>query len=667
MATMVMSRNVLFAYQSKEPVKSVAVVGTFNNWSPAAGSMKNTFGNIWMTQIDIPDGVYFYDFLVDGKLIPDPNNPKKKPNGSGGYYSVLIVGTFSPPKGVVGDGVIHTNYVIFNENSRVYVNPASTRTIYFSIDTLKNDVSAIYLMAENKSYKMEKYSLNPYTDRYKIIFHPTKSKFTYNFTIEDGNTTLYYGEKGISSTPSTFIFDFASPTVSILNAPCWSKGAIVYEIFPDRFFNGDHSNDPSYTFDWGGLPTYNNFFGGDLKGIIDKVGYLKDLGVNVVYTTPIFESPSNHKYNTTDYLKIDPHFGTLQTFEKLIATLHSNDIKWILDGVFNHTGTSFFAFKDILKNQEKSKYVKWYFIKHFPVNIEKGDYATFQNYPSLPKLNVENSEVQSYLKKVVDYWMSKGVDGWRIDSANVISNDFLVKLYKWIHEDNPSSLDVAEIWSNVSNWFYEGAFNSTMNYLFKDAAYSYIVYGADAKSFLDETNSYLNSYPPQLWNALWNLIDSHDTPRALTALNGNVEKMKLLVGLQMTFVGAPMIYYGDEVGLTGGKDPLNRRCMIWDQRKWNMSLYEWYKKLISIRQQSKAIRYGQYKAVIAKGMIFGFERFYGGEHTYIFLNASNEAQKFEMGLRGNFVDLITGANIKSESDTLSLSLNPYQMVILEEE
>ncbi len=659
------ARNVLFAYKAPKGVKSVCVVGTFNDWSPTLGKMKNVFKNVWMTQINVPDGVYFYDFLVDGKLVPDPANPKRRLNGHGGYYSILTVGTFSPPKGVRGDGIIHKNYVIFNDRSRVYVNPASTKTIYFSIDTLKNDVEAVYFKDKNDEFKMERRSLDEYTDRYEITFHPKSSKFEYIFVMKDGNKVFYYGANGFSNNPVSFTFNFSNPSVEILNAPYWAKGAVVYEIFVDRFFNGDRSNDPPFTSSWGDKPTYDNFFGGDLNGIIDKVGYLKDLGVNVLYTTPIFQSPSNHKYNTTNYLKVDPHFGTLQTFEKLTEKLHSEGIKWILDGVFNHTGTNFFAFQDILKNQKKSKYVKWYFVKHFPVKVESGDYLTFQNYPSLPKLNTENPDVQSYLKRVVDFWMKKGVNGWRIDSANVISNDFLVKLYHWIHEKNASSLDVGEIWSNASNWFYEGAFNSTMNYLFKDAAYAYVVYGASAQSFLKETSDYLNTYPPQLWNSLWNLIDSHDTPRALTILNGNVEKMKLLVGLQMTFIGAPMIYYGDEVGLTGGKDPMNRKCMIWNKRQWNMEIYHWYKKLISIRQHSNAIKYGKYKPLLAKGGLFSFERYTDREQVYVFLNASEQTQTLKMKMVGTFLDLISRILVKSDNGALTLSVKPYQIVILE--
>ncbi len=660
------ARKVFFAYQANENVKSVAVIGTFNNWSSVAGRMKRTFGTIWTTQLEIPDGVYLYNFLVNGKVVTDPHNPKRKPNGKGGFYSVLVVGTFTPPKGVVGDGIVHKSYVVFDEHSRTYMNPASTNTIYFAIDTLKDDVQSVSFDENNELYPMTRVKLNQYTDRYRVVFHPSKKEFSYKFVLKDGNTKFCMGKDGIATSSRNFTFDFSNPTVSILSAPEWSDGAVVYEIFPDRFFNGDTSNDPTNTLSWGGTPTNNNFFGGDLQGIIDKVNYLKDLGVDVLYTTPIFKSPSNHKYNTTDYMKVDQHFGTLETFKKLVRSLHSNDIKWVIDGVFNHTGTSFFAFQDLLKNQEKSSYVDWYFVKHFPIRIETGDYATFQNYPALPKLNTNDPDVRKYLKNVVDYWTLKGVDGWRIDSANTISNAFLVKLYGWIHKVKPNSLDVAEIWTNVSNWFNESAFNSTMNYLFKDAAYSYIVYGAGARAFLEDTNAYLNTYPPQLWNALWNLIDSHDTPRALSVLDGNVNKMKALVGLQMTFTGAPMVYYGDEIGMTGGGDPLNRRCMIWNERKWNLDIYNWYKTLVKIRNETPAIKFGSYVPFLAQGQVFGFKRSYKKQTVYVFINGGKNVESVRTRLTGKFLNLVDGSIWSSKSGPILVDLQPYEVLILKD-
>ena len=662
--TSLFSRSVFFAYQSAKNVQSVAVIGTFNDWSATADIMKRSFDDIWTVQIEIPDGVYLYDFLVDGHVVADPNNPKKKHNGKNGYYSILTVGSFTPPDGTKGDGLIHKNYVQFDDRSRVYVDPASTDTVYFALDTLKNDVQSVSIKIGKKLYPMVPVEINKYTDRYKTTVHPSTKKFHYNFVIEDGKTKLELGKTGIATSSKAFVFDFASPTVPILNAPHWAKGAIVYEIFPDRFFNGNTSNDPIHTTIWGEKPTYNSFFGGDLQGIIDKIDYLIDLGIDILYTTPIFEAPSNHKYDTQDYMHIDPHFGTLQTFRTLANLLHYNDMYWVIDGVFNHTGTRFFAFQDILKNQQNSAYVHWYFVNRFPVRIESGDYATFQNYPSLPKLNVRNAAVQKYLKKAVNKWTSNGADGWRIDSANVISNSFLVKLYKWIHEIKPDSLDVAEIWTNVSNWFDEGAFNSSMNYLFRDAAYSYIVHGSSAKTFLNDTNSYLNTYPPQLWNALWNLIDSHDTPRALTVVGGDIRKMKALVGLQMTFIGAPMIYYGDEIGMLGGNDPLDRGCMNWNRSRWNSEIYEWYKKLIEIRKDTPAIRFGTYTPIFVEKQVLGFKRDYKGKEVYVFINGGRNVQNVKTTLTGKFHDLVDDS-IWSSKKPLSLELQPYEVLILE--
>ncbi len=660
-ASFVLSKEVLFAYQGDANTKSVALIGTFNNWSATETVMKNAFGTVWMTRLNLPDGIYYYDFLVDGQIITDPANPKTESNGKGGYYSILTVGNYTPPTGELNSGVIHTNYVHFDPYSLEYLDPASTRTIYFSIKTLHDDINSAFLNIGAESYPMNRIVLNQYTDIFRTVYHPSTLSFNYKFMIENGKTNLEVGSSGIATSATYFNFNFASPTVKILSVPKWSEGAIVYEIFPERFWDGNPSNNPAGTLAWGGVPTNTDFFGGDLRGIIDHVNYLKMLGVNVLYTTPIFEAPSNHKYDTENYMKIDPHFGTLQTFEALAKDLNENHIHWILDGVFNHTGTKFFAFQNLLQNQQNSPYKNWYFVLKYPVMEMPGYYRTFQNYASLPKLNVLNPDVQAYLKNVIDYWTSKGISGWRIDSANVISTPFLVKLYGWIHEVNPDSLDVAEIWTNTSQWFDEGAFNSVMNYLFQNASYSFILYGSGAKSFLDSTSSYLDTYPPQLWDSLWNLIDSHDTARALTAADGNVQKMLALVGLQMTFPGAPMIYYGDEIGMKGGNDPLNRACMIWNKDQWNMTIYDWYSKLIKIREENPALRYGNYIPLIAQKDVFGFERSYGHNMLYIFVNGANFSESVKTDLSGRYLNLINETTLEIDQN---LTVEPYQVMIL---
>ena len=665
--TLSFSKNVLFAYQGDATTKSVAVIGTFNDWSATETVLTNSFGTVWMAQIDLPDGLYYYDFVVNGKVIPDPANPKSESNGSGGYYSILTVGNYVPPTGKLDSGIIHKNYIHFDTHSLKYVDPASTKTIYFSLETLHDDVDSATLDVNGSMYNMTRIVIDQYTDMFRTEFHPASSTFNYKFLLQNGKTQVEVGSSGIATSSNFFFFDFASSSVRILSVPKWSQGAIVYEIFPERFWDGNPSNNASGTLQWGGTPTNDDFFGGDLRGIIDHVGYLKSLGVNVLYTTPIFEAPSNHKYDTENYMEIDPHFGTLQTFEELVSDLNGNGIHWILDGVFNHTGTRFFAFQNLLMEQQNSPYKDWYFILKYPVVEKPGYYRTFEEYASLPKLNVMNPDVQKYLKGVIDYWTAKGISGWRIDSANVIANQFLVELYGWIHDVNPDSLDVAEIWTNTSEWFDEGAFNSVMNYLFQNAAYSFILYGSGAKSFLNSTNSYLNTYPPQLWNSLWNLIDSQDTPRALTAANGKMDRMMALVGLQMTFPGAPMIYYGDEIGMTGGNDPLNRGCMIWDKSKWNMELFDWYNLMIKIHEENPALRYGTYIPLIADRDILGFERSYEGQNIYIFINGGNSVESVTPELpSGNFENLVDGSLFESSNES-RLTLNPYQVMILRQD
>lgn len=664
-ASFAFSKDVLFAYQGDSNTKSVAVIGTFNDWSATADIMTNTFGNIWMKTINLPDGVYYYDFLVDGQIITDPANPKTVPNDKGGYYSLIVVGNYTLPTGKLGSGIIHKNYIHFDQNSFEYLDPASTKTIYFSFETLHDDVDGATLDVNGSMYSMKKIVMNQYTDIFRSEFHPTSTSFYYKFLLQNGTTKIEIGSSGIATSSDFFFFDFASPTVRILSVPKWSQGAVVYEIFPERFWDGNPSNNPPGTLPWGGTPTNTDFFGGDLRGIIDHLDYLKSLDINELYTTPIFEAPSNHKYDTQNYMEIDPHFGTLKTFEELSGDLSKDDIHWILDGVFNHTGTQFFAFQNLLKYQQNSPYKDWYFVLKYPVIEMPGYYRTFQDYASLPKLNVMNPDVQKYLKGVIDYWTSKGISGWRIDSANVIANQFLVDLYGWIHEVKPDSLDVAEIWTNTSQWFDEGAFNSVMNYLFQSAAYNFIIYGSGAKAFVNNTNSYLNTYPPQLWNSLWNLIDSQDTPRALTVANGDLNKMMALVGLQMTFPGAPMIYYGDEIGMTGGNDPLNRSCMIWDKSKWNMKLFDWYKLLINIHETNPALRYGNYLPIVMDKDILGFERTYEGQTLYVFINGGSTVQKVSTPLYGKFENLVDEKMIDGSESALNLTMQPYQVMILE--
>ncbi|WP_276318608.1 alpha-amylase family glycosyl hydrolase [Marinitoga lauensis] len=316
----------------------------------------------------------------------------------------------------------------------------------------------------------------------------------YKFLIKDGNVSLEYPEK------SYFEFNFDKPIINYLNVPEWSKGAIYYQIFPERFKNGDKNNDPKYTYDWYGPYTSsslgsNGFYGGDLEGVIKSIDYLNDLGIEAIYFNPIFESLSSHKYDTKDYLKIDPHFGNDKVFERLIKALKDNKIKVILDGVFNHSGDEFFAMQDIFRNQKKSKYLNWYFIKKFPVTKSADSYLSWWGYADLPKLNLDNTEVKAYITKVIGKWMEYGIDGWRLDAADQVKESFWDKFfYPLVKGINNEAIISGEYWKDSSKYFEYPAFDTVMNYLFRDATLGYVK-GGNASNFVRNTNLYLEKYP----------------------------------------------------------------------------------------------------------------------------------------------------------------------------
>lgn len=394
--------------------------------------------------------------------------------------------------------------------------------------------------------------------------------------------------------------------------PSWVKDAIFYQIFPERFANGDPKNDPPNVEPWGGTPKTKNYFGGDLRGIMDHLDYISALGVNCLYLNPIFWSNSNHKYHTKDYLKIDPHFGTEEDFKNLVDACHKRGIRIILDGVFNHTGVDFFAFEDIKKHGKKSKYVKWYNIYSFPINPpDKPNYECWWNLGDLPKLMTHNPEVRAYLFKATEHWMKLGIDGWRLDVPNEIPHPFWVEWRKLVKNINPEAYIVGEVWDDASPWLKGDQFDAVMNYRFRNAALDFFVNGKTTVKQFDSTLAKVRSdYAPDVNLAMQNLLGSHDTERLLTLCKNDKQTMKLAWLFQMTYVGAPMVYYGDEVGMTGGKDPGCRGTMIWDESKQDRDLLATMQELIKLRKQNTVLRDGSFASVVVDPArnLYGFVR-----------------------------------------------------------
>lgn len=415
-----------------------------------------------------------------------------------------------------------------------------------------------------------------------------------------------------------------------MTVPYWVQDAIFYQIFPDRFANGDLTNDPANVQPWGSIPTIWGFQGGDLRGVINKFDYLLDLGINAIYMNPIFQSSSSHRYNTTDYYHIDPMLGDMDDFRALLDVAHSNNVRVVLDGVFNHCGRGFFAFSDILENQEHSPYRDWFHVVRFPPDAyspgDAQDYLAWWGFKSLPKFNTSNPAVRQYIFDVARYWIHQGADGWRLDVPNEINDDsFWAEFRQVVKDENPDAYLVGEIWTAEARWVGDSHFDGLMNYPLRDAILRFLYAGTyTATEFADRLNGLLHIYPRENTYAMYLPLGSHDTERILTKLENDLRKVRLAYLIQFAYPGAPAIYYGDEIGMTGGKDPDCRRAFPWEEAQWNTELRSWVKSLISLRKRLPALRRGDYRRILVDDRrgCFAFARSLGDEQVLVVVNAS---------------------------------------------
>jgi glycosidase len=415
--------------------------------------------------------------------------------------------------------------------------------------------------------------------------------------------------------------------------PPWVKDAVFYQIFPERFANGDPSNDPPGTEPWGGAPTPRNYFGGDLRGILQRLGYLSSLGITAIYLNPIFASNTNHKYQTTDYLRIDPHFGDEATFRELLDACHARGIRVILDGVFNHTGVDFFAFADVKKHGASSQYKNWYFFKGFPVGpVRSPNYQCWWGYGSLPKLNTGNADVRRYIFNVTRHWLELGIDGWRLDVPNEIPHEFWIEWRRLVKSINPDAYIVGEIWEDGAPWLEGDQFDAVMNYRFRKACVDFFATGNASPSQFDAALARQRSdFPDSVNLGLMNLLGSHDTERFLTLCNNDTESLELALLFQMTYPGAPSIYYGDEVGMKGTKDPGCRGTMIWDEARQDLSLLHHIQRAIRLRMDHPVFRRGDFSSLVTddKNGVYGFLRRDGREAAVVIINNSTHERIIE--------------------------------------
>lgn len=359
--------------------------------------------------------------------------------------------------------------------------------------------------------------------------------------------------------------------------------------------------------DWDTLPTRENMFGGNLAGICEKLEYIASLGVNSIYLCPIFKSNSNHRYHTVDYFEIDPVLGTLKDFDKLVKKAHKLGLRVILDGVFNHCSRGFFQFNSLMELGKNSPYVDWFHVHGWPLHAYSGkpNYDCWWGYPALPKFNTDNPDVRDYLFSVGEYWMKRGIDGWRLDVPNEIDDDsFWQEFRRRIKAINPEAYIVGEIWDEPSRWLQGDQFDGVMNYPLRKAVLAYL-FDEKPIALAEFAKRLREAFPAGRFGVPMNLLGSHDTIRLSSLPCSNLQRVKLALALLFFLPGAPCIYYGDEIGMEGGKDPDNRRSFPWDKfaEMQKAPVFEYLKGLIALRNKERVLREGSLEIAYRAGRL----------------------------------------------------------------
>jgi cyclomaltodextrinase / maltogenic alpha-amylase / neopullulanase len=460
---------------------------------------------------------------------------------------------------------------------------------------------------ETKPYRrlpLERVGSDGLTDYWAVTLVTETRRLWYAFCLRSGSEIAWLGEAGPAPRRSEcggFQFPYVC-TADLFQQPAWLNGVTFYQIFPDRFRNGDPAKDPRRRrLRWGDRPRGGEeIAGGDLEGIRQGLEYLGALGVGAFYTTPLFRSSSNHKYNTADYRRIDPAFGSNDQFAALVRDAHAAGIRVVLDAVFNHSGSDFFAFRDVRRRGAASPYVSWFHrIDSFPVDPSLPNYETFATgLGYMPKLNTADPAGAEYLLRVAEFWIQEAdVDGWRLDVANEVDHAFWQRFRQRVKARKADAWILGEVWHDSTPWLRGDQFDSVMNYPWRDAVLQFLQGHRDTREFDGALQRLWYRYPAPVLGGLMNLLGSHDTARIRTLLGP--ERARLATVLLLTCPGVPIIYYGDEIGMEGGPDPDCRRCMEWDPERWDHPTLEMHQRLIRARRERPWLNDGAWETLVA--------------------------------------------------------------------
>lgn len=443
--------------------------------------------------------------------------------------------------------------------------------------------------------------------------------------------------------------------------PDWVRDAVFYQIFPDRFARSVSVPKPRHLDEWGAPPTYHGYQGGDLVGVVEHLGHLVDLGVNALYFTPVFQSASNHRYHTHDYEKVDPMLGGTPALRRLVDEAHARGMRVVLDGVFNHASRGFFPFHDILENGPDSAYLDWFTVKEFPLRAYDADkapnYRAWWGLPALPKFNTDSPEVREFLWGIGRKWIEFGIDGWRLDVPNEIDDDeFWREFRRRVRAVDPEAYIVGEVWVDAPRWLQGDMWDAVMNYQFTRACIGFFVgenvdlaelsrtslhplgpVGAEA--FRRSIERLLGLYHPNVNGVMLNLLGSHDMARFTTLARGDRSALRLATLFQMTYPGAPSVYYGDEIGMSGGHDPANRGAFPWHRpESWDTGLLHEFQRLIALRRARPALRRGSFRFLQARDDVVAYARQLDDETVVVAINAARMPRRIDLELGGGLSD-----------------------------
>jgi cyclomaltodextrinase / maltogenic alpha-amylase / neopullulanase len=465
--------------------------------------------------------------------------------------------------------------------------------------------------------------------------------------------------------------------MTTVQTPAWVKDAIFYQIFPDRFAKSARVKKANNLQEWGAPPTGHAYQGGDLLGVAEHMDYLADLGINAIYFNPVFQSGSNHRYHTHDYHQVDPMLGGNDALRELLGAAHSRNIRVILDGVFNHASRGFFQFHDILENGAESAYIDWFTVHEWPLRpygSKHPGYAAWWNNAALPKFNTDTRAVRDFIFDVARRWVEFGIDGWRLDVPTEIDDDTFWREFRQVVKTaNPEAYIVGEIWGDAQRWLMGDQYDAVMNYGISRAALGlfgretfdreyrpggYKLVPLGARAFAHEVERLMEVYPWEVVQAQFNLLDSHDTARFINQAKGDWQTLKQSLLFLMTIPGAPCLYYGTEIGMTGGPDPDCRRAFPWhDPGSWDRDLLDFTKRAIRLRRDHPSLRRGKYAAVYAHEDILAFARRAEGESSLVLFNAGLEPRAVTLDVDdvlpdGTLTDVWAGVQARVSKGTV---------------